>query len=76
MKLIQFWKMKSKVLTRLELVTFCVLGRRDNHYTTEPVDKPCVKRLLNIKLLDYGYSTTTQTFPKPWPIDTLSHFVP
>ena len=25
-----------KVPTRLELVTFCVLSRRDNHYTMEP----------------------------------------
>ena len=26
-----------QVPTRLELVTFCVLSRRDNHYTTEPL---------------------------------------
>ena len=29
---------KRKVPTRLELVTFCVLSRRDNHYTMEPND--------------------------------------
>ena len=28
---------KCQVPTRLELVTFCVLSRRDNHYTTEPL---------------------------------------
>ena len=26
----------AQVLTRLELVTLCVLSRCDNHYTTEP----------------------------------------
>ena len=26
----------KQVLTRFELVTFCVWSRRDNHYTTEP----------------------------------------
>ena len=29
--------MQNKVLARLELAAFCVLRRRDNHYTTEPV---------------------------------------
>ena len=27
-----------EVLARLELAAFCVLSRRDNHYTTEPSD--------------------------------------
>ena len=27
-----------EVPARLELATFCVLSRRDNHYTMEPLD--------------------------------------
>ena len=32
---------EKKVLTRFELVTFCVWSRRDNHYTTEPAQYVC-----------------------------------
>ena len=28
---------KEQVPARLELAAFCVLSRRDNHYTTEPL---------------------------------------
>ena len=38
----------KQVLTRFELVTFCVWSRRDNHYTTEP---PIIFRTMQRTLL-------------------------
>ena len=49
----------SKVRARLELAAFCVLGRCDNHYTTEPVLMP-INFLVDIIRLIFVYSVTVR----------------
>ena len=47
-KISSTWSNKE-VLTRFELETFCVLSRRDNHYTTEPFSKISMSLCIRIR---------------------------
>jgi hypothetical protein len=53
-------KKKAKVRARLELATFCVWSRRDNHYTIEPTIRStcCYRAIPGTPVYRWMWSTT------------------